>query len=86
MPVPASVPLSASVPTVSVCVAVSSVAPEATVTAALSASRSFAPSDSVPPLTLTTVAPAVPLSADVPPTWVSVPVPRLALIVAPFSA
>ena len=85
MPVPASVPLIVALPTVSVNAPMLSVAPVATVTAALSASRSFDPSDSVPPLTFTTVAPAVPLSADVPPTCVSVPVPRLALIVAPLS-
>ena len=86
MPVPASVPFTVAVPTVSVKAPMSSVAPDAIVTAAVSASRSLAPSASVPPFTLTVAAAAVPFSVLVPPSWVSVPVPRLAPIVAPFSA
>ena len=85
MPVPASVPLSVAVPTVSVNAAISSVAPVATVTAAVSASRFDAPSDSVPPLIATVVAAAVPFSVEAPLAWVSVPPPRFAFTVAAFS-
>ena len=85
VPVPASVPFSASVPTVSVKPPMSSVDPVATVTAAASARRSFAPSASVPALTFTVAAAAVPFSAELPPAWVSVPVPRFAFTTALFS-
>ena len=63
----------------------SSVAPVATVSAAVSASRSFAPSASVPAFTLTIVAPAVPFSVEVPLAWTSVPPPKFAFTTALFS-
>jgi hypothetical protein len=75
VPVPFSVPDSARLPTVSLKAARSRIAPEATLSAALSARRSLPPSRSVPPLTLTVAAPEVPFSAEVPPAWVSVPEP-----------
>ena len=60
-------------------------APVATVTAAVSASRSDAPSASVSALTFIVVAPDVPFSVEVPPAWLSVPAPRFAFTVAAFS-
>ena len=85
MPVPASVPFSVAVPTVSVNAPMSSVAPFATVTAAVSASRSDAPSASVPALTFTVAAADVPFKVEVPLAWTSVPPPRFAFTTALFS-
>ena len=85
MPVPASVPDSAAVPTVSVNAPMFSEAPLATVSAAVSANRSDAPSASVPAFTFTVVAAAMPLSVELPDAWVSVPPPRLAFTSAPLS-
>ena len=83
VPVPPSAPASVSVPTVSVPPSASVPAP-ATVTAAVLASRSLAPSVSVPPLTLTVVEPAAWLSATVPVLLMAAVPPSCASIVAPF--
>ena len=80
---PPSAPASVSVPTVSVPPS-ASVAGPATVTAAVLASRSLAPSVSVPPLTLTVVEPAAWLSATVPVLLMAAVPPSCASIVAPF--
>ena len=84
VPLPPSVPASARLPTVSLPVSVS-VAPLATVTAAVSARRSAAASASVPALTFTVPAPALP-DRLLAPVEVSAPVPRLALALALLSA
>ena len=76
-------PVSARLPTVSSPVS-ASVAPLATVTAALSARRLAAPSVSVPLVTATVPAPALPLSR-LAPVDVSAPAPRLALAVPPLT-
>ena len=62
--------------------AMPNVAPVATVTAAVSASRFDAASVRLPALTFTVAAPDVPASVDAPPAWTSVPAPRLAFTAA----
>ena len=81
VPVPASVPASARLATVSV-PSSSSDLPLSTVTAAVLDRRSSPTSVNTPPLTCTVLVPAVPDNLALPPT-LSVPVPRLALISAP---
>ena len=80
-----SVPLISATSTVSSKPDRSKVAPLAIDSVAVSASRSDAPSDSVPPRTDTRPAPAVPFRTEVPPTLNRLPAPRLAFTVAPFS-
>ena len=82
---PPSVPFRFSVVIVSAKVATSSVAPVLTVAVAPSSRRSAAPSASVPPVTFTVVAPAVPVNVVVFDAWVSVPAPRLPVTVPPLS-
>ena len=84
LPPSTAVPFIVKVPTVSLKVLMASVAPVATVTLAALARRSLVPSVSVPLLTPTVPAPLVPSSATVPAT-LSVPAPRLAVIVPPLS-
>ena len=83
-PLPASVPASVRLPMPSSPFR-RSVAPLATVSCALSARRPAEARFSVPPLTCTVPAPAVPASVVLP-LLASVPAPRLALTVAPSSA
>ena len=87
VPVPPStaLPFMVRLPTISLKAPMAKVAPLATVTAAALASRFDAPRVSVPLLTLTVPAPALPFSATAPPT-VSAPGPRSAFTVPPLSA
>ena len=79
-----SVPLISATSTVSSKPDRSKVAPLAIDSVAVSARRSLAPSDSVPPRTDTRLAADIPFRTEVPPALNRLPAPRLALTVAPF--